>query len=207
MRRLRKHLPTILVAMITAAVTAAAPAIGHGVRHALFAHNSEAVDGKSAVGAKASSEKRAKKLVATNALGRFPADLLPHHAETVFDHAEPLPFSATFTTSGGTTLLWASASAFRPPSATGGGLIGIDIFVDNLFVSTLRVMANEKNSHKTLPTEVIVLNSLPAGSHTLRWEEVDSNSCGTPQETAQTNCTEVDGNDRIEATILELPPP
>ena len=204
--RIRKYLPTMAVAMVTAALTAAAPAIGHGVQHALFAHDSEKVDGKSAVGSRADADKRAGKLVATNAQGRFPPDVLPLRATTVFDHSEPLPFSATFTTSGGTTLLWASASAFRPPSATGAGLIGIDIFVDDLLVSTLRMHANEKISHKTLPTEVIVLN-LDAGSHTLRWEEVDSNNCGTQFESAQTNCTEVDGNDRIEATILELPPP
>jgi hypothetical protein len=46
---LRKHLPTVLIAMVVAAVTAGGPAIAHGVQHALFAHNAGKVDGKNAV--------------------------------------------------------------------------------------------------------------------------------------------------------------
>ena len=81
MRRLRMHLPTIVVAVVTAAVVAAAPAIGHGVQHALFAHNADKVDGKHAVGSGVSRSKAAGKLVATKkkgpAKGRFAAKFLP----------------------------------------------------------------------------------------------------------------------------------
>ena len=74
---LRKHAATVAVAMATAAVTAVAPAIADGVRHAMFAHNSGAVDGKSAVGAEATKRKRRGKLVATDPVtGRLPNSLI-----------------------------------------------------------------------------------------------------------------------------------
>ena len=74
---LRKNATTVAVAMVTAAVTAAAPAIAHGVKHALFAHNSAAVDGKSAVGADATKKQRRGKLVATDpTTGRLPNGLI-----------------------------------------------------------------------------------------------------------------------------------
>ncbi len=74
---LRKNAATIAVAMATAAVTAGAPALAHGVKHALFAHNSAAVDGKSAVGAEATKSQRKGKLVATDPVtGRLPNNLI-----------------------------------------------------------------------------------------------------------------------------------
>lgn len=73
----KRHLPTILVAMVTAAVTAGAPAIAHGVQHALFAHDSDEVDGRDAVGSKTSKGARAGKLVATSTkTGRLPNDII-----------------------------------------------------------------------------------------------------------------------------------
>lgn len=74
---IRKYAGTIAVAMATAAVTASAPAIAHGVKHALFAHNAAAVDGKSAVGAEATTRQRMGKLVATDPVtGRLPNNLI-----------------------------------------------------------------------------------------------------------------------------------
>jgi hypothetical protein len=63
--------------MITAAVTASAPALAHGVQHALFAHNADKVDGKHAVGAGSTLEGRKGKLVATNrTTGRLPDNII-----------------------------------------------------------------------------------------------------------------------------------
>ena len=45
LRLARENLKVILVAMVTAMLTAGAPAIAHGVQHALFAHNAGRVDG------------------------------------------------------------------------------------------------------------------------------------------------------------------
>jgi hypothetical protein len=67
----------ILVAMLTAMVTAGAPAIAHGVQHALFAHNADKVDGKHAVGAGATVNSRKGKLVATKVgNGRLPNNII-----------------------------------------------------------------------------------------------------------------------------------
>lgn len=73
---LRRHMSTVLVAMVTAAVTAGAPAIAHGV-HAAFAHNADKVDGKHAVGSSASTAARKGKLVATSpTTGRLPNNII-----------------------------------------------------------------------------------------------------------------------------------
>ena len=74
--RTRKHALTIAVAAVTAAVTAGAPAIADGVAHAMFAHNADKVDDKHAVGAGATIDERKGKLVATNATGRLPNDII-----------------------------------------------------------------------------------------------------------------------------------
>lgn len=58
--------------MVTAAVTAAAPSIAA----AFDAQNADKVDGKHAVGAGASSQKRAGKLVATKSNGKLPNNII-----------------------------------------------------------------------------------------------------------------------------------
>ena len=45
LKLVRENLKVILVATIAATIAAGAPAIAHGVRHALFAHNAGKVDG------------------------------------------------------------------------------------------------------------------------------------------------------------------
>jgi len=76
LRFIRKHLTTVVVAMITAMVTAGAPAMAHGV-HALFAHNADKVDGKHAVGSGATLISAQGKLVAHDGGGRLPAKFIP----------------------------------------------------------------------------------------------------------------------------------
>jgi hypothetical protein len=74
---LRRNIQTVAVAMVTAMITASAPAIAHGVQHAVFAHNSDKVDGKHAVGSGASVDQRKNKLVATNKdTGQLPNDII-----------------------------------------------------------------------------------------------------------------------------------
>lgn len=71
---LRRHLATVVVAMLTAAITAGAPAIAAAV--ADFAKDADKVDGRHAVGAGASAGSRAGKLVATNSDGRLPNNII-----------------------------------------------------------------------------------------------------------------------------------
>jgi hypothetical protein len=74
MDRFRKHLPTMVVAAVTAMVTAGVPALAGSV--VSYARNADKVDGKHAVGFSASIAGRAGKLVATNAAGRLPNDII-----------------------------------------------------------------------------------------------------------------------------------
>ena len=76
MRQIRTYLTMAVVALAAASLTAAAPAIAHGVDHALFAHDAGRVDGKNAVAATATPEQRANKLVATDGTGRLPDDII-----------------------------------------------------------------------------------------------------------------------------------
>lgn len=72
--KIRRHLPTIVVAMVTAAVTAGGPAIAATI--ADYATNADMVDKKHAVGAGAKPADRAGKLVATNSVGRLPNNII-----------------------------------------------------------------------------------------------------------------------------------
>lgn len=76
--RLRKgsDARVILVAAITTMAVVGAPAIAETVQKALFAENSDKVDGRHAVGAGASAENRAGKLVATDNQGRLPNNII-----------------------------------------------------------------------------------------------------------------------------------
>jgi hypothetical protein len=70
---LRRHLPIVITAVLTATVFSAAPTVA---RAAYDAVNSDKVDGKHAVGAGASVATRAGKLVATNSNGRLPNNII-----------------------------------------------------------------------------------------------------------------------------------
>lgn len=82
---LRRHAGLISVAVLSLTLGLTAPAIGHGVNHALFAHNSDKVDGKHAVGAGTSVSNRKGKLVATGSAGRLPNNIIAKapNADTV----------------------------------------------------------------------------------------------------------------------------
>ena len=72
--QIRRHLTTIIVAMVTAAITAGGPALAAAVAEAV---NADTVDGKHAVGAGASVANRKGKLVATSGTtGRLPNNII-----------------------------------------------------------------------------------------------------------------------------------
>lgn len=73
---LRKHLPTVAIALVVSAVTAGAPAIAHGVQHALFAHNADKVDGKHAAPATSTASKRRNKVASYATSGFLPNNAL-----------------------------------------------------------------------------------------------------------------------------------
>ena len=80
MSTLRKNMPTIVAVLITAAITWTGPSVAHGIRHALFAHNADKVDGKHAVGARVPTSRAKGKLVATGSNGKFGGRFIPRPA-------------------------------------------------------------------------------------------------------------------------------
>ncbi len=213
--RIRKYLPRddylrlIFAVVLTAALMTAAPAIGHGVEHALFAHDAGKVDGRSAVGPGANAERRAGNLVATDQEGTFPGGAIPVGVVAEMFETGPLPESTTFESTGGQHLVLASGSAYRPTSATGPGPIGVKVTMARQggggFVGlAVSVLANEKNSHKAL-VPVMSTHTLPAGTYDLTLAEYDDDGCGTGEETSFHFCTTTDLNDRFRVVIMKLP--
>ncbi len=96
------------------------------------------------------------------------------------------PRSGSFTSSGGTILIFVSASAF----ISSGNVPSIDVKVDNIVKGTIKVYTNEINSHKALVMDVIVLTNIASGNHTLDLVLATGAS---------------DSNDFSQATVLELP--
>jgi hypothetical protein len=65
-----------MVAVTASALTAVGPAVAHGVRHALFSHNSDKVDGIHARTYTSKPAKRVNKLVAAGAAGYLPNNII-----------------------------------------------------------------------------------------------------------------------------------
>lgn len=212
--RIRRVLPAdenlrlVFAVLLTAALMTAAPAVGHGVEHAFFAHDSEAVDGKSAVGPKAGVDKRARKLVATNNKGLFSKGVVAGAAHEVINDVGPLPADATFNSGGGEHLLMASATAFRGDgsSLVGQIAVAVDLTGGTDFAAgyVMRFFANERHSHKTLPTIFRVL-TLPKGPVEVTVREIDDFACGDPEEATGQPCTNTDDQDRFNVALVELP--
>lgn len=74
--RVRTHLITIAVATAAVALTATGPALASNLKKAVFADDSDRVDNFHAVSSTATRADRANKLVATNAGGRLPNNII-----------------------------------------------------------------------------------------------------------------------------------
>jgi hypothetical protein len=95
----------------------------------------------------------------------------------------------TFTSGGGTLLIFASGSGFRGAAA---GMIGMRIRIDGTERGVAQCFTNEVGSHKTFVTNCLVVGGIAAGSHAVSLEAMDT-------------LTLSDGNDRFDLTVLELP--
>jgi hypothetical protein len=107
--------------------------------------------------------------------------------------AGPLPTTRTFTSHGGSLLVFASGTAY---SSAAGYLIGVNVIVDGKIVGVLQGAASEAQSHKALPSVAAVVRQLPAGTHTITFDHA-------PVFPA----TKTDLYDLYSLTILELPIP
>jgi hypothetical protein len=98
-----------------------------------------------------------------------------------------VPVSGTVTTAGGRVILTVSGAGYR---TAGAGPLGFDVVIDNATVGAVNGFTNEPLSHRAMPVRTMVLETLPAGEHTVRL---------VPQPD-----TTVDENDFFNATVVEL---
>ena len=89
---IRKNIVTLIIALVGGMVGANVPAIAHGV-HAAFSHNSDKVDGIHA--AKATAANKKKRLVATDATGKFPVSTIPKADAETLDGQDSTAFAGT----------------------------------------------------------------------------------------------------------------
>ena len=183
--RVRRHSATIVVAFVTAAVTSGGPVVADMVYDATNAHK---VDGRHAVGAAASRAERAGDLVATNADGRLPNDIIaraPDAAqlggrtlqEVLRASSRAAPVLDTWSsglhtrgkirTSGGNLVLVVSATGY----SDGDGRLDYDVLVDGQSVGHVLGPYQQGTGyldHQVLPAAFLVVPGLAAGDHTVR---------------------------------------
>jgi len=124
----------------------------------------------------------------------------------------PLPLEGTFTSNGGTLIIWASGSGYRSSSnARTHGRIGMDVLLDTFIIwdAGAEVFTNEQNSHKAF-VDLYAVVHLPedsAGQHTIRLEDSYNTSfCNTPNEfPTNVRCTTTDRLDFFRVTVMEIP--
>jgi hypothetical protein len=100
------------------------------------------------------------------------------------------PINGTYTSKGGTLILYASGSGY---SNAGDEKIGMTVNVEGAKKGTAWTYTNEKLSHKAFVPAALVVKNQPAGQLQI---ELDS--------TGYTN-TKIDGNDNFRVTVLEIP--
>ncbi len=100
------------------------------------------------------------------------------------------PITGTYTSKGGTLILYASGSGF---SGAANNKIGMTILVEGAKKGTAWTYTNEANSHKAFVPAALVVKNQPAGQL-----EIELNDTGYPQ-------TTIDQNDNFRVTVLEIP--
>jgi hypothetical protein len=103
----------------------------------------------------------------------------------------PLAVSGKFSSGGGTLIIIFSGSGFRT-GANGPIMIGMQLMLDDISISTTELCANEPNSHKAFPTNIHVEDKVAAGDHSVKLTVL-------PPDTI------TDRMDRFNVTVLEMP--
>jgi len=135
-------------------------------------------------------------------------DFASFNAQTVIEIGGPLPREGTYTSKGGTMILWSSGSGFRSTAnSQRGGKIGMNVRVVGAPVSGIAdVFTNERDSHKAFVDDFTVVEGLPAGEHTIRLEPIyDSSRCNSASEDLFSYCTTTNNSDNYEVVVVEIP--
>ena len=107
---------------------------------------------------------------------------------TVIENAGPLPITSSFSTSGGTLLIFVSGSAY---SGTAGASIGMTISIDGTSIDSLLLYANSSGFHLPFVSKTVIKRGLAAGSHSLTLTALSG--------------TTTDLQDNFDVTVQELP--
>jgi hypothetical protein len=135
-------------------------------------------------------------------------DFASFDAQTVIETSGPLPLEGTYTSKGGTLILWSSGSGFRSTAnSQREGRIGMNVRVLGAPVSGIAdVFTNERESHKAFVDDFTVVEGLPAGEHTIRLEPIyDTGFCNQAPETVFSYCTTTNNGDNYEVVVVEIP--
>lgn len=108
------------------------------------------------------------------------------------NRAGPAPWMGQVTSRGGTLVILVSASGFRSDPNEQRPL-GLVAKVSDRSLGTVSMVSNEVTSHKALPANFLVVNDLPAGTHTITLEAAAG--------------TATDATDFTNVTVLEFPRP
>lgn len=100
----------------------------------------------------------------------------------------PLSVSGTFTSAGGTLVIFTTGSGYL---TSGSGVIGMNILIDTVNKGVAKTYTNETSSHKAFTCNFLVVTGIAAGSHTIKLDPYGS--------------TVSDGNDFFSVTVMELP--
>jgi hypothetical protein len=109
-------------------------------------------------------------------------------AGIIISQAGPLPISQTFTTEGGSVMLFVSGSGYGSTNTP----IGLNALVDGNQIGTVNLYVNVGSNHSAFVPRMFHLTGLAAGAHTLQLTRLVPN-------------TGTDLNDRFEASFVELP--
>src|SRR3712207_2118790 len=99
------------------------------------------------------------------------------------------PFTGTYTSKGGTLILYASGSGFSDAA----NKIGMTVLVEGAKKGTAWTYTNEASSHKAFVPAALVVRNQPAGQL-----EIELNDTGYAN-------TKIDQNDNFRVTVLEIP--
>ena len=112
------------------------------------------------------------------------------HSTQLINGLGPLPLtSASFTTSGGTLLLFYSGSGYADVASR---MIGMTVKIDGTVVDQTGVFANQSLNHMAFVSKQWVLTGIAAGAHTVSLEAMNANS-------------KSDFNDIFEVVVTEMP--
>ena len=99
------------------------------------------------------------------------------------------PITGTYTSKGGTLILYVSGSGFSGAA----NKIGMTVLVEGAKKGTVWSYTNEASSHKAFVPAALVVRNQPAGQL-----QIELDNAGYPN-------TNIDQNDNFKVTVLEIP--